>query len=928
MAKKLKKDKKDTKRPPSSNNVQVVARFRPQNAREIREKGEVCMEINDEGTHVTVEVPKNGKHSFNFDKIFGMETKQDDVYQVVGLPIVEDIFNGYNGTVFVYGQTGAGKSFSMMGPNVEGTGYCDDPDLKGLIPRIVENIFDTVMNSEDHLEFTIQVSYIEIYMEKIRDLFDPSRDNLQIKEDRESGKGIYVDGCKNEYVTNVDEVFKLMKTGASNRVVAGHLQNAESSRSHSIFIINLQRKDLQKMESRSGTLFLVDLAGSEKVKKTHAEGQLLEEAKTINKSLSALGNVINALTDGKAKHVPYRDSKLTRLLQDSLGGNCRTTLVICCSPSSWNGEETLSTLRFGNRAKSIKNNAKVNKEYTAKELKKMLDKTKKELKSMKSYAEGLEEELKLIKINGTSETSTDGTSTTITLEKLPHVAELKDRNEELEKLLEEEKKRVEELLDLKEKLEDESNDYKLKLENVEAQLKETEEAFIERDEAAVQLEASNVELENLRTKIESLEHELTEKTLEIDSLRSERDMLEGEIKILNQDKVQIQEVSADVLMKAYEDLVDVDATSPLQSPQSQLQLGGQEQDNIIQTEIPSLTPLKSQVLETQLSDNNNDENQENNQIETDSNLHKENSDLRDENKYFMEMIQKLSERNSTLEERNTKLEKVCKQLKSQKSALMQDLRNRCDKVVELSVNLDEIQDENNRIKNLLQTKDLPYQFEQMRKQFIHIRKNYQEVVNKLSNLEMQKKIVDNKLNIRNERIQGLDQALQKVIAKNNAQSDRFLQYRSKAIQQEQSMQKEIDLLKLQIKELQSVINNTTTQQSENRVVKLRGGKKTNDLPPSIRGGGGTNTSTANTSPYTPRSDNSSSYAASSAYSTPSQISQVESPVSTTPFSLSDIFFSGAKSPLVTSGGNVSEVKDEGWVEVATPMRKEDIEFED
>ncbi len=152
-----------------------------------------------------------------------------------------------------------------------------------------------------------------------------------------------------EYVSTQEGVFELMKRGSHNRVVSATRMNFESSRSHSIFIITLTQKDRATMESKSGRLYLVDLAGSEKVKKTLAEGKLLEEAKNINKSLSALGNVINSLTDGKSTHVPYRDSKLTRLLQDSLGGNSRTTLIINCSCSTYNEFETLSTLRFGVR---------------------------------------------------------------------------------------------------------------------------------------------------------------------------------------------------------------------------------------------------------------------------------------------------------------------------------------------------------------------------------------------------------------------------------------------------------------------------------------------------------------------------------------------------------------------------------------------------
>ena len=160
-----------------------------------------------------------------------------------------------------------------------------------------------------------------------------------------------------------------MRRGGQARAVAATNMNQESSRSHSIFVVTITQKNLESGSAKSGQLFLVDLAGSEKVGKTGASGQTLEEAKKINKSLSALGMVINALTDGKSTHIPYRDSKLTRILQESLGGNSRTTLIINCSPSSYNDAETVSTLRFGVRAKSIKNKAKVNAELSPAEMK-------------------------------------------------------------------------------------------------------------------------------------------------------------------------------------------------------------------------------------------------------------------------------------------------------------------------------------------------------------------------------------------------------------------------------------------------------------------------------------------------------------------------------------------------------------------------------
>ncbi|CAE6504115.1 unnamed protein product [Rhizoctonia solani] len=301
------------------------------------------------------------------------------------LHIVKDVINGYNGTVFAYGQTGSGKTFTMMGADI------DSEELKGIIPRITEQIFTSIVESDAHLEYLVKVSYMEIYLERIRDLLAPHNDNLQVHE--EKNKGVYVKNLSDYYVSNAKEVYEIMRQGGQARAVTATNMNAESSRSHSIFLITIQQKNIETGAMKTGNLYLVDLAGSEKVGKTGASGQTLEEAKKINKSLSALGMVINALTDGKSSHIPYRDSKLTRILQESLGGNSRTTLIINCSPSSYNEAETLSTLRFGMRAKSIKNTARVNAELSPAELKGLLKKAQSTNSTYATYLGALEAEL-------------------------------------------------------------------------------------------------------------------------------------------------------------------------------------------------------------------------------------------------------------------------------------------------------------------------------------------------------------------------------------------------------------------------------------------------------------------------------------------------------------------------------------------------------
>ncbi|KDP23548.1 hypothetical protein JCGZ_23381 [Jatropha curcas] len=280
-------------------NVTVCCRFRPLSSKEKRDDGDsVCIRSLDTETFIFKD-EKEEESTFSFDRVFYKESVQSDVYQFLALPIIQGAVNAINGTIITYGQTGAGKTYSMEGPNI----LERDELTKGLLPRVVDGLFQCTKSVDGSDKHSIKLSMVEIYMEKV------------------------------------------------------------SSRSHCIYIFTVQR-ELTETRAKTGKVVLVDLAGSEKVEKTGAEGKVLEEAKTINKSLSALGNVINALTCGsptKASHIPYRDSKLTRILQDALGGNSRTVLLCCCSPSTSNATETLSTLRFGTRAKHIKASPFVNR---------------------------------------------------------------------------------------------------------------------------------------------------------------------------------------------------------------------------------------------------------------------------------------------------------------------------------------------------------------------------------------------------------------------------------------------------------------------------------------------------------------------------------------------------------------------------------------
>ncbi|XP_009999541.1 PREDICTED: kinesin-like protein KIF3A [Chaetura pelagica] len=545
-------------KPESCDNVKVVVRCRPLNEREKTMGYKMAVHVDEMRGTITVHKTDSSNEppkTFTFDTVFGPESKQLDVYNLTARPIIDSVLEGYNGTIFAYGQTGTGKTFTMEGVRAI-------PELRGIIPNSFAHIFGHIAKAEGDTRFLVRVSYLEIYNEEVRDLLGKDQtQRLEVKE--RPDVGVYIKDLSAYVVNNADDMDRIMTLGHKNRSVGATNMNEHSSRSHAIFTITIECSEKGvdgNMHVRMGKLHLVDLAGSERQAKTGATGQRLKEATKINLSLSTLGNVISALVDGKSTHVPYRNSKLTRLLQDSLGGNSKTMMCANIGPADYNYDETISTLRYANRAKNIKNKARINedpKDALLRQFQKEIEELKKKLEegeeisgSESSDSEeededddgevGEDGEKRRKRRGSSSSSSSDSTCSVIEkpLDKsFTNQAGKKkvspDKMIEMQAKIEEERKALETKLDMEE---EERNKARAELEKREKDLlkaQQEHQSLLEKlsalekkvivggvdllakaEEQEKLLEESNMELEERRKRAEQLRKELEEKEQE------------------------------------------------------------------------------------------------------------------------------------------------------------------------------------------------------------------------------------------------------------------------------------------------------------------------------------------------------------------------------------------------------------------------------
>ncbi|XP_043532163.1 kinesin-like protein KIF1B isoform X18 [Chiloscyllium plagiosum] len=367
----------------SGASVKVAVRVRPFNSRESGKDSKCIIQM--QGSSTSIINPKNPKESpktFSFDYSYWSHTSAEDpafasqhqVYNDIGKEMLQHSFEGYNVCIFAYGQTGAGKSYTMMGKQ--------DKDHQGIIPQLCEELFEKINdNSNSDVSYSVEVSYMEIYCERVRDLLNPkTKGNLRVREHPLLGP--YVEDLSKLAVTSYTDIADLMDAGNKARTVAATNMNETSSRSHAVFTIVFTQKkhdaETDLCTEKVSKISLVDLAGSERADSTGAKGTRLKEGANINKSLTTLGKVISALAEvskkkKKSDFIPYRDSVLTWLLRENLGGNSRTAMVAALSPADINYDETLSTLRYADRAKQIKCNAVINEDPNAKLIRELKD---------------------------------------------------------------------------------------------------------------------------------------------------------------------------------------------------------------------------------------------------------------------------------------------------------------------------------------------------------------------------------------------------------------------------------------------------------------------------------------------------------------------------------------------------------------------------
>ena len=534
----------------NSERIKVSVRCRPMNDKERKEGYQSCVQVDSERGEVIVTIPNQPIRNFFYDKTYGVTSTQEQVFQETAMPIVESVCQGYNGTIFAYGQTGTGKTYTMEGD------FQTDIN-KGIIPRSFDLMFSLIKGTYN-TNFLISCSYLELYNEEVRDLLSKNhQQKLDIREDPETG--FYVEDLSTWVVKSPSDMVELMLRGRELKVIKGHNMNERSSRSHCIFTIVVENSTKDEKGGdhiKKGKLNLVDLAGSErtnKIKEQNGAEGLQKETIHINLSLTALGKVIVALVSNKKQHVPYRDAKLTKLLMDSLGGNSKTVMIANIGPADFNYEETVTTLRYADRAKNIKNAPKINEDPKDA----MIRKYQEELNRLKAAlaAAGGGVEINLNDLNSLTNITSDSRKKIAELEEkfknergiiLNNYEQEKEKIENSKKLVEIEKYKLLEELKAKQEEQEKRNVQKEKLD---AKYKQLEEKFILGEENEKKAKENEKMIQKVKAELEEKE----KKTLEL-----QKKIKEDEEKAMTlQKKYQNQDQEIEKKTEAYGKLKNI-----------------------------------------------------------------------------------------------------------------------------------------------------------------------------------------------------------------------------------------------------------------------------------------------------------------------------------------------------------------------------------
>lgn len=514
-----------------SETVKVVVRCRPLSKQEIADGREKAVISYPKTKQIIGINPKKNeeKKEFTFDYTYSDESTQEQIFNESALPILTSVMEGYNGTIFAYGQTGTGKTFTMEGGS--------SPTELGIIPRTISWIFDYIKQTTNK-QFLVQASFIEIYNEEVRDLLAKNTNNKLNVREKEQGV-FYVEDCKKVKVESPQEMYKIVNKGRESRKTGATLMNPGSSRSHSILQIIVENSEVIDGETKykMGKLNLVDLAGSERQDKTGATGERLKEATKINLSLSILGNVISALVTGKGGFVPYRESKLTMLLSDSLGGNTKTVMIANIGPADYNYDESINTLWYAARAKKIKNKPIINEDPKDALLRSYQEEIENMKKQLAALGKGVMPTKQITDSNGKVIQVEDTQAVKKLEEQLEQDKDLfkKQKEEEIKNINLQKNLAEEEKVKLLDKIEREKEEFKKNKEDAKKLLNKYKD-----------MKGKVLNSNEVHVKVKKQEEEIKKTKEELEAKKLEEERLRKELEEKSKTKLQIKEKYKDV----------------------------------------------------------------------------------------------------------------------------------------------------------------------------------------------------------------------------------------------------------------------------------------------------------------------------------------------------------------------------------------------